>query len=53
VDTWGPGKVVYRVEPTTPGDDDAPNLMAGMGIELVDFQATSEKLAALVERIPR
>ncbi len=45
------GKVVYRVEPTRPGDAAATNLMAGMGIELVDFQATSEKLASLVERL--
>ncbi|MEE8524175.1 MAG: hypothetical protein V3T72_09615, partial [Thermoanaerobaculia bacterium] len=27
------GKVVYRVEPTRPGDAAATNLMAGMGIE--------------------
>lgn len=44
------GKVVYRVDPTTAGDA-AANLMAGMGIELVDFPATAKKLAALVERL--
>ncbi len=47
------GKVVYRVEPTTPGSDAAPNLMAGMGVELVDFQATSAKLASLARRLAR
>jgi Tfp pilus assembly protein PilZ len=45
------GKVVYRVEPTIPEDEAATNLMAGMGIELVDFQGTSEKLASLVRRL--